>query len=277
MLSDGAYGNARTKLGSFHSIASAQMAADHMRHSNPLMVLFKLGKKKNAFGKSGIVHASEAMKAVRDIAEHHGVQLFLISGSLLGPVRDGDLLAHDYDVDFGVFAGDRHMPKLHKSLEDDRRMDVRVFRITPELALYNPYFAGRAGEPLKYTIKFKGAITIDIFVHVSHEDTVYHGTDRNMWTNSTFDLAPLEFAGSTYLAPRDADRYLTENYGEWRVPVKDYHAATDTPNVGTVVSYRAVVTNIRNYLRFKKAGDDMRASVMHEQLNAMRNSLKASL
>ncbi|MGI9373260.1 MAG: hypothetical protein ACR2OJ_12250, partial [Hyphomicrobiales bacterium] len=195
----------------------------------------------------------------------------------LGPVRDGDLLAHDYDVDFGVFANDQHTPSLQKSLQDDPRVDIAVFRITPELARYNPYLAGHAGAPLKYTIKFKGAITIDIFVHFAHDGTVYHGTDRNMWTNSPFKLAPMEFGGATYLVPGDQDLYLTENYGEWRVPVTDYHAATDTPNIGTVVSYRAVVTNIRNYLRFKKAGDNTRASVMHEQLMAMRSSLKANL
>lgn len=33
------------------------------------------------------------------------------------------------------------------------------------------------------------------------------------------------------MGPRDADRYLTENYGNWRVPVTSFHCAVDTPNL----------------------------------------------
>jgi hypothetical protein len=37
-------------------------------------------------------------------------------------------------------------------------------------------------------------------------------------TFTKFTLKPVGFAGSTYLVPENHDRYLTELYGDWRVP-----------------------------------------------------------
>jgi len=133
--------------------------------------------------------------------------------------------------------------------------------------------AGQTDKPLKYTILYKGIVTVDIFVHLNFEGVVYHGTDRNIWLNSPFALAPLRSGDKTYLAPDDSETYLEENYGNWRVPVTDYHCATDTPNSGTVVSYRALFNGIKNYMRFKRAGDERRAGIIHEQIEAMGDSV----
>ena len=33
------------------------------------------------------------------------------------------------------------------------------------------------------------------------------------------------------LGPVDYDKYLSENYGDWRTPVTDFHFTTGTPNL----------------------------------------------
>ncbi|HEX4239796.1 MAG TPA: hypothetical protein VHZ53_00180 [Steroidobacteraceae bacterium] len=47
-------------------------------------------------------------------------------------------------------------------------------------------------------------------------------------------MARYHLAGVAVQGPADADRYLTENYGDWRVPVKTFSATTGTPNLRLV-------------------------------------------
>src|SRR5690606_8053289 len=64
-------------------------------------------------------------------------------------------------------------------------------------------------------------------------ETCWHGSAINRWNNSAFALKPYDFRGHTVLGPEDFDRYLTENYGNWRVPVTDFHSTdgSGTPNL----------------------------------------------
>jgi hypothetical protein len=207
--------SAQAKLEVFRRIVSGQMAQGKMMQDCRLAgVVLNAGKKKSTFGACGVALADEALEVVRDFAKRDGADIFLISGTLLGPVRDGHLIRHDYDLDFGVFSGDPGMDKFEQSLRRDPRFDVRkTFRITPELSHYNRYMEGHTGKPLKYTILYKGAVTIDIFVHLRYGNTIYHGTDRNILLNSSFSLASMDINNKTYLVPDNPAQYLKENYG----------------------------------------------------------------
>lgn len=74
-------------------------------------------------------------------------------------------------------------------------------------------------------------VQVDIFIHFEEGPVYWHGSSLHRWDNLKFDLVEREFLGLNVLAPREADRYLTENYGDWRTPVKQFNCSTGTPNV----------------------------------------------
>ena len=63
--------------------------------------------------------AFENLLIIRDLFAERGIPMFLTFGTLLGALREKDFIAHDDDVDIGVFMRDRDailalMPELEK-------------------------------------------------------------------------------------------------------------------------------------------------------------------
>lgn len=259
---------ARLRLERFQNDLEIFSRIDHFSRAHKYMwCLLNANKRKTAFGTETFELAHEAMHTIQHHGEVAGAKLFLVSGTLLGPYREGALLTHDYDLDFGVFSDDAALERFARQICSDPRFELqKKFSITNELAAYNEYFSGRAGAPLKYSLLYRGNVTIDVFVHIRHNGTIYHGTDRNIWLNSSFDLKPWKLNGISYLIPSEPECYLEENYGDWRLPVFDYHCATDTPNCGDICSHRALLHNFRLLLRFMRDGDDRRAGVIRTRI-----------
>ncbi|BAN03324.1 hypothetical protein [Ilumatobacter coccineus] len=137
------------------------------------------------------------------------VRPFLMSGTLLGIVRDGDFMAHDYDIDLGL------MPDTDLATIPDfvRRMG---YETTVE------------GDRI-VALHSSGART-DLFPHTRRDGKFWHGSLVHEWWNTPFDLAPMEMKGHRLFTPDDPKRYLDENYGDWSRPVAFYDISFDTPN-----------------------------------------------
>ncbi len=151
---------------------------------------------------------ADADAVFRDI----GVQMFLVSGTFLGAVRDGGFVRTEYDIDVGYFVE-----------EADQRAIYEAFRDAPAFVHTNH-------SPLLIKAVHRSGITIDVFPHFAEDGLVWHGSNKHRWYNTRFALKPREFAGGRYLAPADADRYLEENYGNWRTPCAFWDVSFDTPN-----------------------------------------------
>ena len=52
------------------------------------------------------------------------------------------------------------------------------------------------------------------------------------------------------LGPADADRYLTENYGDWRTPVTEFNCTTGTPNLVISRTFRSVALFLTRLAHF---------------------------
>lgn len=141
-----------------------------------------------------------------------GIEMFLVSGTLLGCVREGRLLSHDKDVDVGVWDTVGH---------------AAVLSAVRETGLFY-VLASRSDRIIR--LKHVSGVGVDVFFHTRSADDYAHGGVKMTWHNSPFDLVPTEFLGDTFLIPSDHDRYLTENYGDWKTPKVDFDSAFDTPN-----------------------------------------------
>ncbi len=148
----------------------------------------------------------------REMAEV-GEEFFLISGTLLGCVREKKILGHDKDIDVGV-SSTVNFEKLAAHFATAGRFVVML------------NIPGR-----KLRVRHYNGVMIDIFVHFEREGRMHHLGHRTGWWNSPFELTDIEFLGETFRAPRDTTRYLTENYGDWRTPKTAFDTFLDTPNM----------------------------------------------
>ncbi|VEE07170.1 tetratricopeptide repeat protein [Neisseria animalis] len=158
--------------------------------------------------------AAIALSALKNCLDGSGIEFFLISGTLLGCIREGKLLGHDKDIDVGVW-DDYGVQDLASVV---RRSGC--FYVLP---IYSPDIL---------VVRHVSGITIDIFIHYREPDDYWHAGGKTRWHNSPFELAERAFLGNTYLIPKDYHRYLTENYGaDWQTPKIEFDSAMDTPNV----------------------------------------------
>lgn len=156
--------------------------------------------------------AEVALRNLRDILAVKEIKIFLISGTLLGYHRDNKILTHDKDMDVGVWD------------------DVKLSYVRRALATSGFFYMQPSRSPHVLRVKHVNGVPIDIFIHYRTLTDYWHAGVKVSWHNSPFELKEVEAFGDKYFIPSDEDRYLTENYGNWRVPIKQFDSARDTPN-----------------------------------------------
>lgn len=157
--------------------------------------------------------AAQALKDLKRVMDKNDIPFFLISGTLLGCIREGKLLGHDKDIDVGVW-DNYDYEQLATILGESG-----YFYIVPTRT---KHFV---------MLRHLNGIAIDVFIHYREENDYWHAGVKIKWHNSPFELIKRNFLGNDYLIPKDYDRYLTENYGDWKTPKTDFDSAFDTPNM----------------------------------------------
>jgi hypothetical protein len=215
-----------------------------------------------ATGQGGTFSTPAAEQALRDFTQSFPIATtpwFVISGTFLGLIREGRILAHDHDIDLGLIAGDVDLPAFMAALRIDTRFNVIAEETQTTI------HTDAAGQwhtralPVMVKIAHTNDTSIDIFIHYREGDVIWHGSTLYRWDNANFDLQPYAFCGTTVLGPVDSDRYLTENYGNWRVPVTDFHFSVDTTNLRVVRNPLSIAVFLR---RAMMAGPTGRAALL---------------
>lgn len=176
-------------------------------------------------------YALDVFKELLELSEALEVEVFAIGGTLLGLIRDKNFIAHDYDIDLGISyeqLSDEYIERLdalqgYKPL----KTDFPCYRYESDGAV--SYVRDKKPSLLK--LFHKSGAQVDIFVHFEDENSCWHGSSLHRWSNAKFDLVHRDFLGMKVLTPKDFDLYLTEHYGDWRTPVRDFNCSTGTPNV----------------------------------------------
>jgi len=175
---------------------------------------------------------------------------FLISGTFLGLVREGNFLAHDYDIDLGILSGHIDFDAVADTLDNSPNFTLRRFDMH--------HFSTRNGDrtPVLLKVTHYLGVHIDLFIHYREGDIIWHGSSLHRWNNSAFNLSEYDFHGLKVLGPEDEETYLTENYGAWRVPVVDFNCTTDTPNMSIVEHPVSVAIFLRKMLLDTRLGTE---------------------
>jgi len=195
---------------------------------------------------------------------------FILSGTFLGAVREGTFLAHDYDVDIGIMAEDFDEAAMLAAIH--AAPDLEYVNQSPALSLtWQGDRWGCTPTPALYRVLHSTGIGIDIFIHHRDGDLRWHGSARHRWDNCEFDLADITIAGLPVRGPADADRYLTENYGGWRIPVTSFSCSTGTPNVSFPYNPSSIAEMMRSATQIKGSVPSENARLVLEKEGYVRD------
>ena len=141
-----------------------------------------------------------------------GIEMFLVSGTLLGCIREGCLLGHDKDIDVGIWD------------------DVSMEQLNAAIRKSGAFFSIPSRSPYIVRVRHLNGIPLDLFYHYRETEDYWHGGVKLKWHNSPFGLSERRFLDETFLIPSNHEVYLEENYGDWKTPVTTFDSAFDTPN-----------------------------------------------
>jgi hypothetical protein len=166
--------------------------------------------------------ANKALSDLSEMANAKGTPVFLVSGTLLGCVREGQLLSHDKDIDVGI-VGWENQYTLCMALQESGRFTVSAQHLKGEDTFYIPICHNATG------------MWIDIFVYHPQGEHLVTGVDfffgyRQTFAFTPFELKDVEFLGVSMKIPVDAELNLTENYGQWRLPDPFYLSHLESPS-----------------------------------------------
>lgn len=203
-----------------------------------------------------------AAHAIRDLCralDSAGVPFFFAAGTALGLVRQGRPLGADNDLDVGIFDDDWDRDALIEVFTADPRFDLDLHPQTRKVGL-----------------RHRGGAPVDIFPFYEQDGSVWHDGVFVRWHNSPFTVARQRIGGVDLPLPADPERYLTENYGDWRTPFPGFDAFTDdAPNLEvTRPEYQRLHFVRRAYERLT-AGD--RAAARQELQRASDDELSTQL
>ena len=177
---------------------------------------------------------------------------FVISGTFLGLIREGGFLKHDYDIDLGIHSKDFLFNNILEKINETEKFVIKKIDFLKEGVFENDSFL-LTGKKRIVLIKIihKTGLNIDLFIHYSERDICWHGSSFHRWDNNIFNLKTYKMHGIEVFGPENSESYLTENYGNWRVPVTDFHFHTGTPNLSIIRNPSSIAMFVKRISELK--------------------------
>lgn len=177
-------------------------------------------------------HAKRILEDVTFVLESYGMTHFLVDGTLLGAIRDGDFIEHDTDIDIGVMA-EQWTPFMLGLVLDS--LSTHGFGLVHVLGELDKYF--------EVSVRRDG-IKCDLFYYRREGDKRIFHAFRNGGRNLPEDVITYEypaelieklrfetFNGYPYPIPSNPEKVLALKYGAtWRTPVKKWDWADGPKN-----------------------------------------------
>lgn len=194
---------------------------------------------------------------------------FVVSGTFLGLIRENGFLVHDYDIDLGVFEDQIDIAASIATIRASDTFILKKYDHHTSTLVQTKTPSTNPDIPYILKLVHVSGIHIDLFIHYRDASTQpaidWHGSSLHRWENSAFDLVPYTFYNLSVLGPADADRYLTENYGDWRTPVTEFNCTTDTPNLALIPHPIAIVLFIKRYI-LARGTEPQQAAKLEQEL-----------
>jgi len=189
-----------------------------------------------------LLKARKVLFDVVDLLENEKIDYHLEGGTLLGLVRDKELLPWDHDVDLSISIVDserfarkswRFYLKGYKVSKHKFNKDIGAFKIGQyRIFKIKPIFLSLIINIFPYLKKFM--VVADIFVKANDDKfTYWQAMDKIMRVDKKYysGSETIEYLGIKFKAPSDYKDYLSEKYGDWKIPVKDWDCGRDEKTI----------------------------------------------
>ena len=149
-----------------------------------------------------------------------GMRPFLMWGTLLGCVRDGGFIAHDYDIDVGILS------------VDYERKDLLIAAMTRR------GYRARIDVPykLRFTRPDRLSLDVDVFYSWNGDAICTMARKDGSVSGARFPieafarLRPEQLNGIAVLIPDPPELVLSTIYGAWHTPRPGYKSGSDLGN-----------------------------------------------
>jgi len=171
---------------------------------------------------------------ITKVFEKKNIPYHLEGGTLLGIVRDKALLPWDHDLDISVpqsaekSAYRALLPLLLKGWQLSRRrwwrfdlVKVKGSRIIKVRKKDHGWF-------------HSGTVYLDIFVKVNSQGFSYWQAKEKLMRVDAAYYDGFEYVSdgkNQFRAPKNYEGYLTEKYGDWSIPVKEWDCGSDEKTI----------------------------------------------
>ncbi|QEM80770.1 LicD family protein [Halomonas binhaiensis] len=227
----------------------------------------KFKKRKESFDKRD---AYQAISDFRRLMSELEFPWYVVSGTLLGAVRNKDFLDHDYDIDVGIdyddFDTERFLELANGSAERAwvvKSTSYCTFREKSESGSVVYY---QMEKPILIKLVHKSGLVIDVFIHIKDGENIWHGSPIHRWDNTLFEITEYRLGEEVVFGAKDADRYLTENYGDWKTPVVEFDCSIDPPNIRYSNTVKSVTYLSKVAYRFLQCGEIEKSSIYLESM-----------
>lgn len=164
-------------------------------------------------------HLIEMLELITKIFREFRIPYFVHSGTLLGVVRENNIIPHDDDIDIAVYPQDKEF-LLSKEFNEE----IKKYNLKTEMVLQKDI--DKEIIKLKY-LKADHGIFLDIFIFEDTEErTQYRSPQcRRIWPRGYFtkkEMYPLKKYQLRHLevfGPDNPIPYLERHYGaDWKIP-----------------------------------------------------------
>jgi hypothetical protein len=169
-----------------------------------------------------VEQASFALVDLQQVLSSVDQQAFLVSGTLLGYAREGQLLAHDKDIDVGIVGWEGQFDVV-QSLLQSGHFEVNLDRVGGEKSYHIPL------------VHIATRVHIDIFIYHPEGDKWVTGVESDFGYLQKFAFTPfglkcVKFLGIDFFVPDDVETKLAENFGNWRESDPCYISHLESPS-----------------------------------------------
>ena len=166
--------------------------------------------------------AGKSLADLQNILSNISKRAFLVSGTLLGYAREGQLLAHDKDIDVGIIGWEDQF-NIFEAIQKSGQFWINFKKLKGQNSYSIPIMHLQHG------------VTIDLFFYHAEQEKLVTGVDHDFgylqkFAFTPFELQEIEFLGQKFFAPSDIEKNLEENFGDWRTPDPGYISHLESPS-----------------------------------------------
>lgn len=175
--------------------------------------------------------AIQNLKELSEILTSNNVRNFLVYGTCLGAVREGNIIEHDLDTDLGIMAEDWKFDILRQFIEAgyEIRNIYGMFNYGCEIYLRKNGI--KTDIMFFYKDEKKGQYWNCLWDNQcvnGEKDKIKHVYPKYNFDNFEFSFPKVKLGGELFNMPFSHNDYLSNVYGpDWRTPVKEFDWRTD--------------------------------------------------